>query len=74
MILDSQGVQVNVPEKAVPFIITRQLKRAYLRVAAMSVINQKAGGEPRAIRRDMALTLAKRPAFIEEIRNATKAW
>ena len=78
MILDSHGVPVKVEtpvEVAVPaFTVTRQLRRAYLRVAAISVINQKAGREPRRTRRSMALTLAKRPAFIEEVRNATKAF
>lgn len=78
MILDSHGNPVKLENEPIPaaptFTVTRQLRRAYLRLAAMSVINQKAGGEARSIRRDMAFQLAKRPAFISEVRQASHAW
>ena len=80
MILGPDGKPIVVTERVIgeqpirPPGPSRQMRRAYLRLCAISVINQKAGLEPRKLRRSMALTLAKRPAFVEEIRNATKAW
>lgn len=67
----------SIPEikpKVIPFTVTRQLKRAYLRVCALSEINQLYGLEPRRLRRSMAFTLAKRPYFIDKVREATHAF
>lgn len=55
-------------------VITRQMKRAYLRTCALSEINQLYSLEPRRIRRDMALKLAKRDFFISKVREASHAF
>jgi len=77
-ILGPDGKPVKLENEPIPvaatFTVTRQLRRAYLRACATQVINQKAGGEPRHLGRDMARQLAKRPAFIAEVRNASHAW
>jgi len=77
MILDSSGNPLrNISPRPVPvpFKVTRQLRRAYLRTCALSEINQLYSLEPRHLRRDMALKLAKRDFFIEKIRVATHAF
>ncbi len=80
MILDSLGKPfaghgvVNPAGYFVPGTPTRQMIRAYMRVVAFSYINQRHGVEPRPLRRKLALARAKNKAFIEEVRNATKAW
>jgi len=58
----------------IPFRVTRQLRRAYLRTCALSEINQLYSLEPRRIRRDMALKLAKRDFFIAKVREASHAF
>ncbi len=77
-ILGPDGKPVHLDKEPIPlaptFTVTRQLRRAYLRVCAIQVINQKAGGEARRLRRDMARQLAKRSAFIAEVREASHAW
>lgn len=72
---DNKPVATPIPTLPSPtLVITRQMKRAYLRTCALSEINQLYSLEPRRIRRDMALTLAKRDFFIDKIRNATHAF
>ena len=84
MILDSSGNPITIQgplPKPVPlptapfhFSVTRQLKRAYLRQVAISHINKHYGGEIRKIRRSISLSLAKRPAFIAEVKGLTGAF
>jgi hypothetical protein len=80
MITDSKGApfvghgKVNPAGYFVSGAPTRQMIRAYMRIVAFSWINQRYGVEPRPLRRKLALARAKNKAFIEEIRNATKAW
>ena len=74
MILGPSGQPISSARPEPQFEVTRQLRRAYLRIAAISVINQKHGPEPRRLRRALALQLAKRPAFIAEVRKASGAW
>ena len=62
------------PDFPVQFTPTRQLLRAYLRKVAIAHINRHFGPEPRRLRRKLALTLAKRKQFIQEVRDVTKAW
>ena len=57
-----------------PFRPTRQLIRAYMRKVAIAHINRHFGPEPKRVRKSLARDLAKRPQFIKEVRNATKAF
>lgn len=64
----------TIPTPFKAFKPTRQLKRGFLRMVAIAHINKHFGPEPKRVRKSLARDLAKRPQFIEEVRNATKAW